>query len=171
MATCRRSSVVLVDSCPVDRASYSRALSCEGFWPFEFGEADPAFWFATTVRPDLFITNALISSALEGLELTRRLRHNERTQALPVIVLSGRTGVGAQAQGADAYLAGCDLFLTKRCPPDEVARQSRALIAYSLLLRDESARKRLRALKAKLKSEELFRRSREIRDRVLDEIS
>jgi len=63
-----------------------------------------------------------------GLEFVRRLRRDERTAALPVIMLTARTEERDVATGLDA---GADDYLTKPFSPRELQARIRALLRRS----------------------------------------
>jgi len=63
-----------------------------------------------------------------GLEFVRRLRRDERTAALPVIMLTARTDERDIATGLDA---GADDYLTKPFSPRELQARIRALLRRS----------------------------------------
>jgi len=63
-----------------------------------------------------------------GLEFVRRLRRDERTVALPVIMLTARTDERDIATGLDA---GADDYLTKPFSPRELQARIRALLRRS----------------------------------------
>ncbi|KAJ3174897.1 hypothetical protein HK101_010805 [Irineochytrium annulatum] len=73
-----------------------------------FENGSTALTEASHSPPDLIISDIMMP-IMDGLELLRRLRLEERTREVPVILLSGRSGeearVGGLEQGADDYLA------------------------------------------------------------------
>jgi DNA-binding response OmpR family regulator len=139
----RSPSVVLVDPFEDERAMYAHALRSEGFLPFEFSDPGAAFSFATATYPQLVITDTVLGNS-DGLEFTRRLRSDGRTQDLRIIVLSGLVS-DRHSSSAAATAAGADLFLVKPCPPDVLVAIARRLAARSKDLRSQSAEQLLRA--------------------------
>lgn len=67
-----------------------------------------AFELLERFQPDLVITD-LMMPEVDGMELTRMIREDERVQHLPIIMLSARDGVEAEmlerGHPADAYMA------------------------------------------------------------------
>jgi signal transduction histidine kinase/FixJ family two-component response regulator len=59
--------------------------------------------------PDLVLTDVMMG-AVDGIELLRRLRARPQTKALPVVMVSARTGEEAKVEG---LRAGADEYLTK----------------------------------------------------------
>jgi two-component system cell cycle response regulator DivK len=89
-------------------------------------------WDALTAAPgaDVIVTGILLPSSMDGVELIARLRHDERTRRTPIIVL---TACAWNTERERAEHAGCDVFLPKPCPPDELLRHVRQLLAGARL--------------------------------------
>ena len=51
---------------------------------------------------------------VDGLQVLRQLREDERTQNLPIVILSARTRTGDQIAG---WAAGADAYVTKPFSP------------------------------------------------------
>jgi signal transduction histidine kinase/CheY-like chemotaxis protein len=69
--------------------------------------------------PPALILLDLMLPNVSGWEITRRLREDARTRAVPIIAVSAL----ARAQEREAALhAGCDAYLTKPFTPDELTR-------------------------------------------------
>jgi CheY-like chemotaxis protein len=70
-------------------------------------------------RPPALILLDLMLPNVSGWEVTRRLREDPRTRAVPIIAVSAL----ARNQEREAALhAGCDAYLTKPFTPDELIR-------------------------------------------------
>jgi DNA-binding response OmpR family regulator len=83
-----------------------------------------------------------ITGAISGLELTRRLRKNQRTQAAGIIVLT----TVSRPQDADVALkAGANRFLEKPVPAPILRAEIARLLAGSRELFSESRDRRHRA--------------------------
>jgi DNA-binding response OmpR family regulator len=74
----------------------------------------------------VIVTDVMLFGSRDGLALTRRVREDNRTHDVGVIIL---TGLGRPADRDEATRAGCDVFLMKPCMPDELAKQVRELIS------------------------------------------
>ena len=115
-----RSPVVLiVDDHEDSLAMYAFGLLAMGFQPVTAANAEDAFARACDVRPDAIVADIRLPGA-SGLDLTRRLRDDDRTKDAGIIVL---TGLSLISMGQNAREAGCDRFLIKPCLPDALARE------------------------------------------------
>jgi CheY-like chemotaxis protein len=75
--------------------------------------------------PDIVVTDLHIPG-IDGFELTRRLKLDPRTKAVPVVAMTGYAAFAADP--ARAQRAGCDAVLEKPCSPDDLETAIRALI-------------------------------------------
>lgn len=82
--------------------------------------------------PDLIISDVMMPGG-SGLELSQRIRANERTNHIPLILLTGKSGQSARLAG---LRAGADVYLTKPFHQEELLLRIDGLLA---------ARRRLQA--------------------------
>jgi two-component system, cell cycle response regulator DivK len=106
-------SVLLVSDALDEREMYARILRASGYQAFEAATVIAAYQIASTRRIDIVATDVRIGGSISGLELTRRLRNNERTSTVPIIVL---TDVSRPQDGDVAVKAGANTFLEKPVP-------------------------------------------------------
>jgi len=81
----------------------------------------------TSIReelPDVLILDWMLPDE-SGLSLTRRLRENERTRALPILMLTARAMEQDKISGLEA---GADDYLTKPFSPKELAARIKAVL-------------------------------------------
>jgi DNA-binding response OmpR family regulator len=74
---------------------------------------------ARASKPDAIVLDVSLPR-LDGIELTRRLREDDATAAVPVIVLSAHTGDDYRRR---AFAAGATMALEKPCLPDDLLRE------------------------------------------------
>jgi two-component system, cell cycle response regulator DivK len=110
-----------VDSCEM----YAESLGFMGFQPVTEQTGEDGFARACAIHPDVVVADVRLPG-ISGLELTRRLRHDDRTKDAAIIVLTGRTSDADEQQANDA---GCDLFLSKPCLPDDLAVEIRHILS------------------------------------------
>lgn len=76
---------------------------------------------------------------IDGLEILRRIREDERMSDLPVVLLSARTGIQDQIDGLQA---GADVYLTKPFSPSEMAAKLREICRLGPAGRAQGRRRR-----------------------------
>src|SRR5438067_9107481 len=124
MSTPVRSPVVLLVQRNDDAEMYAEFLTYAGVTPIRASNAVDGF--AAALRSDIIVTGIRLSGDLTGLDLIARLRADDRTRDLPIIVL---TALAWRVERERALKAGCDVFLPKPCLPDDLLHQVRLLLA------------------------------------------
>ena len=74
--------------------------------------------------PDIVVTDLALPD-MDGCELIRRIKANERTKSIPVIVLSAHS---AHVKKREALEAGCSLYVSKMHSPHYLVEQMRKLL-------------------------------------------
>jgi DNA-binding response OmpR family regulator len=129
-------SVLLVNDALDEREMYARTLRADGYHAISAENSVAAYQIAVTRAPDIVVTDVRINGSLNGLELTRRLRSNERTSAVGIIVLSSMS----RPHDADVALkAGADMFLEKPVSGSALKVEIARLLAMSRRLLSEHA--------------------------------
>jgi PAS domain S-box-containing protein len=105
-----------------------------------------ALEIARAQRPDLVLSDIMMPG-LDGFELLQRLRADERTSAIPVILLSARAGEEAKVEGLNA---GADDYLIKPFTAKELLARVEAHLKLQVVRRE--------AARALRESEERYRR-------------
>jgi CheY-like chemotaxis protein len=116
--------VLVVEDDPETRQYYTDVLSRDGFVVSEAHNGHQALEKALKSLPDLILTDIAVPG-LDGIELCRRLRAEERTRSVPVIAI---TGYGDRQYPDRALGAGANHVLIKPCPPDVLLSEARRLI-------------------------------------------
>ena len=116
--------VLVVDDDEAVRTVASWQLESDGFTVAQAGDGDEALSAIDTERPDLVVLD-LSMPGLGGLDVLRRVRGAPVTAALPVIVLSGRSGETDRIVGLDL---GADDYLVKPFSPGELAARVRSVL-------------------------------------------
>ena len=120
MGTKRQSPLVLVvDDYEDHRELYAQYMTHRGLMVIEASSGDEAIARALEHLPDAIVMD-LSLPGIDGIEATRRLKADARTQEIPVLVLTGNA-LARDARRAEA--AGCDAFLTKPCLPRQLFEQ------------------------------------------------
>ena len=84
-----------------------------------------ALAMAQSERPDLILLDIMMPD-IDGVEVTRRLRSNDETKDVPVIMFTAKTQVEDKILG---FEAGADDYLTKPTQPRELFVHVKAVLA------------------------------------------
>ena len=98
-----------------ERAGYSVSQASDGIK----GQV-----FALQLAPDLIMLDVMLPK-LDGLTLCRRLRQDDRTADVPIIML---TALGQTQEKIEGFNAGADDYLTKPFEIEELLARVRALL-------------------------------------------
>ena len=123
----RRSSnrlVMVVDDFEDNRDMYALYLTYSGYDVVEAADGQEAVEMASQRLPDVIVMD-LSLPIMDGWEATRRLKADERTRHIPIIVLTGHAIPG---QAREARSAGCDAFLAKPCLPEMLVEKVQELL-------------------------------------------
>jgi two-component system phosphate regulon response regulator PhoB len=99
-------------------------LEREGFDVVRTGDGEEALILAEEEKPDLVILDWMIEN-LSGIEVCRRLRRQEATKSLPIIMLTARSEEADRVRGLET---GADDYLTKPFSPRELVARVRAIL-------------------------------------------
>jgi two-component system phosphate regulon response regulator PhoB len=152
MRNAEPASVLLVDDAPDEREMYAEFLRTLGYRTFEAGSAAEARALARDLRPSVIVADVMMKGPGDGFTLTGDLKQDDRTRDIPVVLLTGRA---FESDREAAARAGCDLFLTKPCLPDELAARIAHLLGNQQL---RDVRGRAVAAPAASHSQDLRRR-------------
>lgn len=114
--TDRLSVVLLVEDHADSRQMYAEFLRMQ-FIVVEAGDGVNALEVMEETRPDVVVTD-LALPRMDGFELVRRMKADERLRDVPVIALSGFSGRDHEER---ARQAGTSVVLQKPCLPDDLA--------------------------------------------------
>jgi response regulator RpfG family c-di-GMP phosphodiesterase len=149
-----------------NRALLERLLEREGYRTKAVGDGEAALLAVAEHGPDLVLLDIGLPH-LDGYEVTRRLRANIRTVAVPIILLTGRSTLADVVEGLDA---GADDFLSKPFrQPEMLARIRSALRLRQALVRMDAAHAAVAALDAA--EWDLMRRHPEIGERICEPLA
>ena len=123
--------VLIVDDVEDNRRIYSMFLTAAGFEVQSASNGHEALAKVRTLRPDVVVMDFAIPG-IDGWQVTRRLKRDPQTRRIPVIALTGHALAGAEQR---ARQAGCDMFLTKPCLPEDLQQHIEGLTARSATTR------------------------------------
>lgn len=115
----KRPTALIVEDDRHTREGYSHYLSICGVNTVEAEDGLHGLARATSILPDVISTD-LSLPRMNGIELCRSLKQEERTRHIPVIVLTGST---SENEVEAARKAGCILVLMKPCAPSKLLEE------------------------------------------------
>ena len=118
--------VLLIDGDNETRDRYRKFLRTLGFDVVAVSDAHGAIVLALASRAEVVVTDANPRGAIDGIELTRRLRNDDRTRWIRVVVLNA---VGDDEGRAKARAVGCNAILERGCEPAVLASEIGRLVA------------------------------------------
>lgn len=108
--------VLIVDDVPENLALLHDALDEAGYTVLVATNGESALQRARHVRPDVILLDALMPG-MDGFEVARQLKADERTQPIPIIFMTGLT---ESEHVVAAFAAGGADYVTKPIRPTEV---------------------------------------------------
>ena len=115
--------VLVVDDDPVIVNLLKVNFEIEGYDVSCATGGEAALAAAGSEQPDVVVLDVMMPG-LDGIEVARRLRENEGTRGIPIVLLSAK----AQAQDVQAGLAVADEYVTKPFEPLELLDRVAALL-------------------------------------------
>jgi len=132
-------STVLVVEDNDDLRTYVRATLSPYYQVVEAVDGQQGLEIALQIMPDLIVTD-LMMPRLDGLELCRALRADDRTSHIPVVMLTAKAAIENRLEGLEV---GADDYLTKPFVPLELIVRLQNLARRQQLLRQYFSRTRL----------------------------
>jgi signal transduction histidine kinase/DNA-binding response OmpR family regulator len=130
-----RRSVLVVDNDAASRQLLARLLAAVGITALEASGGGEALHIAAAKQVDLIATD-LAMPEMTGLELTQKLRADERLRGLPILAVSASVSAFTREE---ALGAGCDGFVGKPVHADELFAAIGPLLHLSWKTVDRSA--------------------------------
>jgi DNA-binding response OmpR family regulator len=119
-----RPLVLVADDDDDIRALIVFRLERAGYEVLPAADGETALQLATEHRPDLAVLDVMMPK-LDGYELTQRLRAQEETSRMPVILLTARAQEADVARGLEA---GADDYIKKPFSPQELGARVQAIL-------------------------------------------
>ena len=120
----KRPLILLVEDQGDLRQFYAHQLTASGFDVIESADGLDAIQRTTLHAPDVVLMDLSIP-VVDGWEATRRLKADARTAHIPVVALTAHDGAGELKRATDA---GCDWFVPKPCPPQDLIDEVRRVL-------------------------------------------
>lgn len=125
-ATIEHPLVLLVEDDRDGRLMYAEWLQQAGFRVEQAHNGLQALERAFDLLPAAVVTDLNIPG-IDGYELTRRLKADERTTRIPIVAVTGYAPFTQDPSRADR--AGCDAIIPKPCLPEDLESTIRSLLA------------------------------------------
>ncbi|MDX1491788.1 MAG: phosphate regulon transcriptional regulator PhoB [Pseudohongiellaceae bacterium] len=117
-------TILIVDDEPAIRDMIGITLDLAGFNSLSAEDAHQAHVSIVDSRPDLVLLDWMLPGG-SGIELARRLKRDELTANVPIIMLTAKTSEDNKVQGLDV---GVDDYVTKPFSPRELVARIKAVL-------------------------------------------
>lgn len=117
-------TVLIVDDEAAIREMIVVALEMADYKCVEAGNAQDALIAIVDHRPDMILLDWMLPGT-SGIELARRLKRNETTADIPIIMLTAKTEEDNKIQGLEV---GADDYITKPFSPRELVARLKAVL-------------------------------------------
>jgi two-component system, OmpR family, phosphate regulon response regulator PhoB len=124
MAVDMNAKVLIVEDDEAIAAMLKYNLKAEGFSALHTDDGAEALQIMEEQKPDIVLLDWMLPS-LSGIEVCRRLRHNEKTRNIPIIMVTARGEESDKLMGLDY---GADDYITKPFSPAELIARMRAVL-------------------------------------------
>ena len=116
--------VLVADDDPDILALVTFRLERAGYDVVGASDGEQALHLALAQPPDLAVLDVMMPK-LDGYEVTTRLRQNERTRRMPIILLTARV---QEADIARGFEVGADDYVKKPFSPQELGARVQAIL-------------------------------------------
>jgi two-component system phosphate regulon response regulator PhoB len=117
-------TVLVVEDEPSIQELIAASLRHSGYKVLRADSAEDAMLLVSEALPDVVLLDWMLPG-LSGIQYARRLRSEERTSGLPIIMLTARSDEHDKVSGLDA---GADDYLTKPFSPRELQARIKAVL-------------------------------------------
>ena len=126
--------VLIVDDEPAIREMIAVALEMADYDYLEAGDAREAHSIIIDSKPDLILLDWMLPGT-SGIELARRLKRDQITAEIPLIMLTAKTEEDNKVRGLEV---GADDYITKPFSPRELVARLKAVLRRTVVQGVES---------------------------------
>lgn len=102
-------TVLIIEDNPKNRKVFKDILSVNGYKSIEAEDGNEGYKMAKEHNPDLIVMDVQLPGA-NGYEVTRRLKSDDDTKDIPIIIVTSFAMAGEENE---ARAAGCNDYITK----------------------------------------------------------
>lgn len=102
-------TVLITEDNPKNRKVFKDILSVHGYISIEAVDGEEGYKMAKEHKPDLIVMDVQLPGA-DGYEVTRRLKSEDDTKDIPIIIVTSFAMAGEENE---ARAAGCNDYITK----------------------------------------------------------
>ncbi|BCE00814.1 phosphate regulon transcriptional regulator PhoB [Marinicellulosiphila megalodicopiae] len=121
-------SILIVDDEVAIREMIASALEMAGYNTLEAGDASTAHGLIIDKQPDLILLDWMMPN-ISGIELARRLKRDDLTKNIPIIMLTAKADEDNKILGLEA---GADDYITKPFSPRELVARLKAVLRRTI---------------------------------------
>ena len=121
--------ILVVDDNPEAIQFLKTWLDKHSYQVIEAESGEEALLATENQSPDLVLLDVMMPG-LDGIETCKRIRQNEKTSHIPVILVTAHDPHVARTEG---LMAGANDYITKPVDPDELLARIDALLAEGVL--------------------------------------
>jgi two-component system cell cycle response regulator DivK len=114
----KQEHILIVEDPEDDRIMFAQYLSMHGYRVSKAGDGKEGLEKAFELKPDLVLIDLWLPK-VSGWEAIHRLRADQRTGQIPILVVTGYSSIRSD---------DCDGWLTKPCPLDQLGAEVAALL-------------------------------------------
>ncbi|MBE3587370.1 MAG: diguanylate cyclase [Thermoanaerobacteraceae bacterium] len=122
--------VLIVEDSPLQRQVLARHLTTENLQVITASTGEEALKLVESTRPDLVILD-LILPGMDGFEVCRRLKTDQATAVIPVVIITSKSGREERIRG---LLCGAEDFLVKPVDRRELLIRTQSLVRRKQLM-------------------------------------
>ncbi len=121
--------ILIVDDDPDFVETTRIVLEQEGHETVSAGSGDEALQAIRRAKPDLVVLDVIMSSILDGLNVTQQLQDDPEHKDIPIIMVTSIANTDYAALFPTDEYVHIDAFMTKPIVPDQLLSQVRKLLS------------------------------------------